>query len=65
MKNTIINNGTSTIKIDTAHEVSVTEKEIVINLVLTTFDLVKPKRKYKKRTKTTTKSKTKKSVAKK
>lgn len=65
MKNTIINNGTSTIKIDTAHEVSVTEKEIVINLVSTTFNLVKPTRKYKKRTKTTTKSKTKKSVAKK
>ena len=52
MKNVIINNGRATVTVTAAHNVTVTEKAITIDLV-TGFNLTK-----KTKTKTTTKAKT-------
>lgn len=57
MKNVIINNGRATVTVTAAHNVTVTEKAITIDLV-TGFNLTK-----KTKTKTTTKAKTKKKVS--
>ena len=54
MKNVIINNGKGTVTVSSAHNVTVTETAITIDLV-TGFNLIK--------TKATTKAKTKKKVS--
>ena len=54
MKNIIINNGTATVTVNAAHNVTVTETAITIDLV-TGFNLTKTR-------KTTTKAKTKKTA---
>ena len=60
MKNVIINNGKATVTVVAAHNVTVTEKEVVITLnKLST--LTHPKSPTKRK-KTTTKSKTKKTT---
>ena len=56
MKNIVINNGTSTITVSAAHNVTVSETQITIDLVKMTT------RSYTKTKKTTTKSKTKKTT---
>ena len=59
MKNVIINNGTSTITVSAAHNVTVSETQITIDLVKMTT------RSYNTKTKkTTTKAKTKKTTTK-